>query len=393
MAGIQFLCPIIFNYSETIAKELLELGEKTNAQVDFQPLNWGEAWTSLMKASLYGREPDVAGIGSSWISDFAGMNSLRPFTQDDIRKIGSPDSFLHSNWLSCLANGQVWSIPWAADTRLLYYRRDILEKVGLDEQTAFTTHDALDHTLERIKQYGYPVPFAIPTQITRMTLQYMSSWVWEAGGEFITANGQRTLFNSPGIRLGMLRYFSLGKYLAPPAQLLSESQSDDIFVRGEAAVILSGSWLMRNLTGGFWSHEHRWGARLPRIPYMGGTNLVIYRSSQQVAKALDLIRFLTSSHLQEVLLDLKGLLPVRQSVYQSERVTRDPFYSAISQGIQHSRVFPSFHLWGLVEDRTTRAFAQIWRDMFLHPGKSVETILDEHIPPLVHELEQDQKTD
>ncbi len=392
MAETRFLSPILYNATETLQQVLQELGEQSGHKYVFESISWAEAWTGLVRASLYGREPDVAGIGSSWISDFVGMGSLRHFSPADIEKIGHPESFLKANWQSGVMNGQVWSIPWVADTRLLFYRRDILEKAGVDESRAFNTHEALIQTLQQLQAYGYPIPFVLPTQLTRMTLQHMASWVWEAGGDFLTDNHRRTLFSKPETLLGMERFFSLRAYLAPAARLLGETASDSLFTSGEAAVVLGGPWLTRDLQSGIWEGEARWGVHLPRIPFMGGTNLVIYRQAGDIPAAIHLIRYLTSRRAQEALLDVRGLLPTRQSVLMSSRTAGDPVYQSFSQGFQFGRSFPSFHLWGLVEDRLTRALAQVWQELFAHPDQPESAILAEIIPPLAQELDSELRS-
>ncbi len=56
-------------------------------------LSWWSAWSDLVRMALYGAGADISEIGSTWL----------------------------------------------VDTRLIYYRRDLLQKAGVDDQKAFTS--------------------------------------------------------------------------------------------------------------------------------------------------------------------------------------------------------------------------------------------------------------
>ena len=134
-------------------------------RVRLRLLTWDIAWSDLVKVALYGDGPDVSEIGSTWLGDLVAMNALRPFAEQELAALGKPSDFLPSAWNGGrVANqAQMWAIPWFTGARLLFYRRHLLERAGVDERTAFTTAGQFDETLSRLQASGAQVPWTVPT--------------------------------------------------------------------------------------------------------------------------------------------------------------------------------------------------------------------------------------
>src|SRR5262245_47849363 len=102
-------------------------------RVRLRPLSYSNAWEEVVRFSLYNDVPDVSAVGSTSISNLVSMNSVRPFTERELDSIGGPSVFIPALWRcgQVAKSSEVWAIPWLADTRLIYYRRDYLEKAGV----------------------------------------------------------------------------------------------------------------------------------------------------------------------------------------------------------------------------------------------------------------------
>ncbi len=170
----------------------------------------------MVKTALYGHGPDVSEIGSTWIGNLIAMNALRPFDLPELYKLGGEKVFLPASWQSGQVPDEaiVYAIPWLADTRLIYYHRSALEKAGLDAGTAFDSPAQLSATLQRLQDSGC-APWVMCTATPRRLLQEAASWVWSAGGDFVSADGKRILFDQPEALAGLKAYFELGRYLTP----------------------------------------------------------------------------------------------------------------------------------------------------------------------------------
>jgi multiple sugar transport system substrate-binding protein len=372
----------------TTEQMLKEFESQFGVQVLIQKQTWGTAWTELVHYSIYKNAPDISEVGSTWIGDLIGMNALRPFTQNEMASFGGSQAFFASAWNSGVsAEGQVWAIPWLIDSRLLYYRRDLLEKNGIDPATAFLTHDALVDTLQRLTQAGIEIPWATPTHKTRMSLHNVASWVWGAGGRFVSGDGRHARFTTPEALTGFRQYFELGRFLSPHASELDDVQSDRLFWKGEVAVTLSGPWLLSDPSADPKIVANTGVCFPPGVPFIGGSSLVIWESSPRSRDALALVRFLSSQQVQSSYLSTVGLLPARQEAFFALSSSTNPVAAFISQRLKVGRSFPLFPLWGLVEERLSSALGIIWQQFLSDPKVDLTELIERDLGLLARRLD------
>jgi multiple sugar transport system substrate-binding protein len=361
-----------------------------HTHVKLQLLKWDTAWGELVKIALYGAGPDISEVGSTWLGDLAAMNALRPFDETDINALGRSITFLPSAWRGghALDQSETLAIPWFTGARLLFYRRKLLTQAGIDERTAFQNAVAFDQTLAKLQASGVKVPWTVPTGNTHTTLLDVASWVWGAGGDFVTADGKRTLFSSAKTRSGLRAYFALSRYLAPAVQHLNGLEPDEQFLSDEnTAVTLSGSWLFNQ------SHArgiaNQIAVALPPGPsFVGGSYFVIWNHSHKSTAALQLIRFLSQTAAQLTYSQRIGLLPVRLAALEAEPFINDPLWQLTITGLKQGRSFPVTRSWGLMEDRLTRELGSIWAEVLARPQIDLDKMIADHMEPLAQQIDR-----
>ncbi|HET7080521.1 MAG TPA: extracellular solute-binding protein [Chloroflexia bacterium] len=356
-------------------------------------LPWDAGWNTLFQSALQGRGSDVSEIGSTWLGDLAGMNALQPFSAEAVAELGGAEAFMPVAWRSCHMAGQpqTWAIPWLVGARLLFYRRDLLARHGIDPQTAFSTADRLDRTLGQLQAAGVSVPWTVPTGSTHTTLLNVASWIWGAGGAFVTPDGKRTVINQTAARAGLRAYFALGRYLAPSVRRLSGTQPDMVFLQNpDAAVTISGSWLFQMARDqGTPGLPEQLGAALPPGPsFVGGSHLVIWKHSQNYDAAVQLVRFLTGTPAIVDYSRAMGLLPARVEALDAEPFAGDPLWQQTREGVRTGRSFPVIRSWGMIEYRLVAALSSLWAETLASPGQDVDAVLRKHLDPLAQRLDQ-----
>src|SRR5512132_3924008 len=117
-------------------------------QLSMRRVGWDRAWQALLIDAVEGKGPHVSQIGSTWVATMAMLDALRSFSANDISTIRGSARFLPAAWASIkFANRpEVWAIPWSVYTFVLYYRRDMLEKAGIDPTTAFASTTSMCET-------------------------------------------------------------------------------------------------------------------------------------------------------------------------------------------------------------------------------------------------------
>jgi len=108
--------------------------EHPDIHVEVQQIPWTAAHEKLLTAYVGDATPDIAMLGNTWIPEFVALNSLAPLDSfvgqaKEIRR----DDFFPGIWKTNVVNGKTYGIPWYVDTRLIFYRSDILAKAGYKE--------------------------------------------------------------------------------------------------------------------------------------------------------------------------------------------------------------------------------------------------------------------
>jgi ABC-type glycerol-3-phosphate transport system substrate-binding protein len=279
-----------------------------------------------------------------------------------------------------------WAVPWLADMRLIHYRQDVFEQAGIEARAAFQSPQTVLETCARLQAARVAHPVVLPSRRSRMTLHNLAGWVWGNGGDFISSDGKKVLFVTAQARAAIHIYFDLAHSMPPELRDRDENQSDASFLNGDAAWTISGPWLHRSpdLSGKVTEQARQ--ALLPGVPYIGGSQLVIWKHAPYIEQALRLIRHLNSVEAQARLVQTAGLFPTRLEVLAREPFQSDPFYQMAAEGLKTGRAFPAFALWGLVENRLAEAFMAIWSDIFLNTAADIHAIVDEHLTDVAERL-------
>lgn len=360
-------------------------------RVRLRLLTWDSAWSTLVRASIYGDAPDVSEIGTTWLGDLVGMNALRPFNTAEVTSFGKAAAFFPAAWKTATQSGDthVWAIPWLVGSRLLYYRPALLEQAGVDAQAAFRSNASLEEAIRRLEEQGTPVPWTVPTGYTHTTLLNLASWVWAAGGDFLSADGDSTCFTRQAALDGLSAYYRLGRFLAPAVRHLNGLEPDDHFLADPGtALTISGPWLFcRARRQNAVTQDEIRIALPPGPPFVGGSNLMIWKHARNPEAAVRLVRFLTQPAAQVAYAQHVGLLPARLEALDSAPFSTDPDWQIAVAGLKSGRSFPTIRLWGLVEDRLTAAFSAVWPAMLADPARDPQPVLAEHLEPLARRLD------
>lgn len=373
-------------------RPLLERFEaETRIRVRLRLLSWDTAWSTIVRAALYSDGPDVSEIGTTWIGDLAGMNALRPFNAAEVASLGKASAFEPALWKTATQQGDthVWAVPWMSGARLVFYRSDLLEKAGVDPVSVFTSSECLEDAVQRLAEAGVKYPWTAPTGVTHTTLLNTASWVWAAGGDFLTPDGRQTAFMEQASIDGLRAYYRLGRYLAPEVLHLNGLEPDTWFLNHpETGMTISGQWLFceaRQRNGGLQSSLR--AALPPGASFVGGSNLVIWKYCRNPEAAVRLIRFLTSTPALVEYCPKVGLLPARTETLGVSPFAADPLWQKSVEGLRTGRIFPTVRLWGLVEDRLTAGLSAIWADVLANPFEDPEKAVRKNLAPIAKRLD------
>jgi ABC-type glycerol-3-phosphate transport system substrate-binding protein len=123
-----------------------------NVTIDLKTLSWTTGWSELVKMAIYKTGPDVSQVGTTWLEGLVSLKALRQFEKQDFDAVGGSLVFLPSVWPaeSLSIDKQVYRMPYSSDTRMVFYRRNLLEQAGINEQSAFASLEQFAQTLDQL---------------------------------------------------------------------------------------------------------------------------------------------------------------------------------------------------------------------------------------------------
>jgi multiple sugar transport system substrate-binding protein len=337
--------------------ELLPEFERTHpgVHVSLHQLPWTGAHAKLLTAFVGGATPDVAQLGNTWIPELAELHALEPLGPRVQQSAAvRPSDYFDGIWNTNLIDGVLYGVPWYVDTRLLFYRTDLLKKAGFDAPPE--NWREWRRTLAALKDQAGAQRFSILLPLnefeplTALALQQREPLLREGGG--------RGNFDSPGFRKALGFYVEM--FDRGWAPLVSEAQISNVwdeFGHGYFAYYISGPWnigeFRRRLPP---ERSHDWmtaplpGPDGPGASIAGGSSLVIFAGSHRKEQAWQLIEYLSRPEVQERFRALTGDLPPRRSVWNLPALAADPYARAFRQQLELARPAPQVPEWEHIED-------------------------------------------
>ncbi len=362
--------------------------QEQGIKVRLESIPWAMGWTRMVEVALYHSGPDVSEIGSTWAGDLTRMEALRPFRQDEIEAIRGSEHFFENVWDSAgktMADpASVYSIPWSGDVRAVFYRRDWLENARIDEAQAFKNTDQFEQTLATLRSRRLPIPLVLPTQRTNLTIHNIASWIWGAGGSFLSPNHSTITFDQPEAIKGANAYYRLGRYLGEAAYAMEDFEAYQLFYSGKVAIALGGYWILHSTAMTDEVRKNLGIQPMPGVPFIGGNHLVLWNHTRHELAALKFIQFLQSEEAGKSIYPQFGL-PVRQSAWAHPPFDQEQ-YRALLSAIKFARGFPTGQLWGLVEKRLTDILADIWVGILKNPDQDPGAVVEPQLKGLANRL-------
>jgi len=316
-------------------------------RVEVQQIPWTAAHEKLLTAFVGRVTPDAAQLGNTWIPELAALGALAPL---DARLAGNAavrrDDYFPGVWDGNVVDGTTWGVPWYVDTRLLFYRTDLVAKTGLPWPPR--SWAAWRRVMERIREQGGADRYAILLPIDEW--QQPVVFGLQNGATLLDAVGARGRFRDPRFRRAMGFYLDLYKSgLAPPLDRSGLANLYQQFAEGWFAMVITGPWNLGEFARRIPAAQQGLWATAPLpppeegMPYPGasvafGASVVIFRGAEHPDAAWQWLQFLSAPAQQARFYELTGDLPARRSAWQRTDLATDP--KARSFLVQLDNVMP-----------------------------------------------------
>jgi multiple sugar transport system substrate-binding protein len=324
--------------------------EHPGIRVELQAIPMTAAHEKLLTAWAADGLPDICQLGNTWIPEFATLGALEPLqARVDASAVVDEADYFEGIWDTSVVDGELLGVPWYVDTRLLFYRKDLLAEAGFDAPP--TTWAEWERAMAAIKRNVGPARYAILLPVNEFEQQL--SLALQQDDPLLRDGDRYGNFRSPGFRRALAFYANMFEQGWAPAMSETEiSNVWDEFFNGFYAFYLSGPWNIREFRRrqpaaleGQWSTMALPGPDGPGAGIAGGASLVLFRSSERKEAAWKLVEYLSRPDVQERFHALIGNLPPRRSTWDAPALQQDVLAAAFRDQLERVRPVPKVLEW------------------------------------------------
>jgi multiple sugar transport system substrate-binding protein len=364
-----------------VASRLLEALEREDPglRVRVEQLPWSAAHEKLLTAFAGDATPDVAQMGNTWLPELVALDALEPLdpavrTSRQVELADYDAGILDTNTIE----GRLYGVPWYVDTRLLFYRRDLVAQAGYVEPPR--DWDEWVRILAAVKQRVGPDRYALILPLNEYE-PMVALWL-QQGEPLLRDGGRRGSFRSEAFARTLRFYLSMfERRLAPPVAQTEIANLWSEFARGYFSFYVSGPWQLgefrRRLPPELqssWMTAPLPGPTGPGASIAGGSSLAIFRRSPRKAEAFRLVEFLSRPEVQQRFYRLTGDLPARRSAWADAGLAQDPHARAFREQLDRVRAVPKVPEWERIATELRIVTEQVVRGEL--PAEGVAEELD-----------------
>jgi multiple sugar transport system substrate-binding protein len=318
--------------------------------IDIQNLPLTAAHEKLLTAFAGDALPDIGQVGNTWIPELATLGALQPLQPYvDAAADFQADDYFAGIWDSNVIDGHLYGVPWYVDTRLLFYRKDILAAAGF--ATPPTSWPEWQRAMTAVKaQVGaqrYAIYLPLDEYETLLNLAIQEPEPMLRDGD------TRGNFEGAGFRRAFDFYTGIFKQdWAPRMSATQISNVWDEFANGFFTFYVTGPWnvgeFKRRLperVQNDWATAPLPGPDGPGAAVGGGSSLVMFAQSKHKAEVWQVIAFLSEPAQQLRFHDLTGDLPPRRSSWNDPALADDTYARAFHDQLERVKSTPKVPEW------------------------------------------------
>jgi multiple sugar transport system substrate-binding protein len=305
---------------EVVAELIPQFEKETGIHVDIQQIPWTAAHEKVLTAHVGNSLPDVAQVGNTWISELVTIGAIAPLGQTLVPR----DDYFRGIWDTNVVNGEVYGIPWYVDTRVLFYRTDM---IPVPPRTWSEWMAVMERLRRNSPKHFYPI--VMPTnewpQPVVLAVQRGATLVDDAG---------HARFEEPQFIEAFTFYIEMFRRGFAPS--VANSQIANLYQQfgaGDFGMFISGPWDVGNLRTRLSAEQQKlWstaplpapdGTPYPGASLAGGSSLVVAKTSRNPEAAKKFIAFLSRPDIQVRFWELTNDLPARRSAWTAPKLIAD----------------------------------------------------------------------
>lgn len=317
--------------------------ENPDAKVKVTAFPWDAAHDKIANSFAGDDVPDVTLVGTTWMGEFATTEDALDPTPDLIDK----DSFFPGAWDSTVVNGTSYGVPWYVETRLIYYRKDIAQKAGVQPPT---NQAELKAFAEGLKARGGAEWGIYMQPGGQGSWQTFMPFAWQNGAELTSNDDKEFNLDSEEMATSLDYYKSFFTSGVSPTDIQPE-QAEQAFIDGRLAAMPSGPWHLGIFEekGGPGFLDKVGLAVMPKeksgTSFIGGGNLAVLKKAKNRDAAWKFVAFLSEAETQAKWYEVSTDLPAVKSAWDNPALKADPNIATFGTQLDDVQAPPAVPNW------------------------------------------------
>jgi multiple sugar transport system substrate-binding protein len=363
-------------------KQLLPEFERRNPGIHVQlhAIPWTAAHEKLLTAYAGNSMPDVYQLGNTWIPEFLILKAIEPLDSLQVASAVVVDTaYFPGIWETNRSDGHLYCIPWYVDTRVLFYRTDILASAGYatPPRTWAEWHQLCKRIIETgssEEHYAMLLPTTEWAPPVILGLQ--------AGSTLLKDQGCYGDFSGPEFQRAFAFYTDFFKKKYAPVGQTKVINLYQSFAEGYFAMYITGPWnigeFKRRLPAEL---QNKWMTAplpgpepgVPGASLAGGSSLAVASSSNAKEAAWKLVEYLSEPAQQLAFYRLTGDLPARIEAWNDTAFTNNPYAHAFYEQLKAVTSPPKVPQWEQIAMKV-QDYAEIASRETLSPSEALKQL-------------------
>ena len=310
--------------------------ENPDVEINVTAIPWDAAHDKIATAIAGGQTPDVSMIGTTWMGEFAATGALDP-TPDLI----DSSRFFEGAWGSTDVGGTHYGVPWYVETRVLYYRTDLVPEPPSD-------WDGLTAMAADMQAAGAEWGITLQPGQTGAWQTFMP-FAWQAGAQMTNEDATEFTIDSPEFVEALTKYQSFFTDGLAPTEL-PQGELEPAFMAGTIGAFVSGPWhvgiLAETDEAGM---ENVALAPLPAgaqaASFIGGANLAVFKDAENRDAAWKFVAWLSQPEVQVEWYKAVNDLPSVAAAWDDPSIAEDEYLSVFGVQLETAVAPPSIPTW------------------------------------------------
>jgi len=320
-------------------------------EIKLQTIPWEAAHEKLLTAYAGKSTPDICQLGNTWIPEFYAIGALLKL--DSLLAHSSviqQDNYFDGIWDTNVIDNHILGIPWYVDTRLLFYRSNILDEAGYQNPPQ-TWAEWLDVS-RKIKQLS-------TSQINRHAVFFSrisNDWqvpvllILENNGHILKDNNCYAAFDDPATIEALRFYLTFFDEQLAIKSMTEVTNMYQGFSDGVFSMIVTGPWNIHEIRKRCPGLEHHWDtAPMPskknNNSVAGGSSLIIFKNSKHPEAAWQFIEYLSQVDVQLQFFKLTRDLPAIKKAWDDDLLRSDEKINSFYIQLQNVISTPKIPEW------------------------------------------------